>query len=111
MRLIVNDVLTEEDKNAIVDGTGDVEIPYFDVSDIQKIKETLSERDNHFFNCLAWLIRHNRLDIKIRRPYSTLHRRSSKARLPTWALPEAADASRSPKASIARPMTVSENLA
>lgn len=26
MRLIVNDVLTEEDKNAIVDGTGDVEI-------------------------------------------------------------------------------------
>lgn len=111
MRLIVNDVLTEEDKNAIVDGTGDVEIPYFDVSDIQKIKETLSERDNHFFNCLAWLIRHNRLDIKIRRPYSTLHRRSSKARLPTWALPEAAEASRSPKASISRPMTVSENLA
>ena len=65
MRLIVNNILTEEDKKAIADGTGDVEIPYFDVSDIQKIKETLSERDNHFFNCLAWLIRHNRLDIKI----------------------------------------------
>ena len=68
MRLIVNDILTEEDKNAIADGAGDVEIPYFDVSDIQKIKETLSERDNHFFNCLAWLIRHNRLDIKIIAP-------------------------------------------
>ena len=68
MRLIVNDILTEEDKNAIADGTGDVEIPYFDVSDIRKIKETLSERDNHFFNCLAWLIRHNRLDIKIIAP-------------------------------------------
>ena len=38
------------------------------MSDIQKIKETLSERDNHFFNCLAWLIRHNRLDIKIIAP-------------------------------------------
>lgn len=62
------DILTEEDKNAIADGTGDVEIPYFDVSDIRKIKETLSERDNHFFNCLAWLIRHNRLDIKIIAP-------------------------------------------
>lgn len=68
MRLIVNDILTAEDKKAIVDGTGDVEIPYFDVSNIQKIKETLSERDNHFFNCLAWLIRHNRLDIKIIAP-------------------------------------------
>lgn len=68
MRLIVNNILTEEDKKAIADGTGDVEIPYFDVSDIQKIKKTLSERDNHFFNCLAWLIRHNRLDIKIIAP-------------------------------------------
>ena len=68
MRLIVNDILTEEDKKAIADGAGDVEIPYFDVSDIQKIKETLSERDNHFFNCLAWLIRHNRLEIKIIAP-------------------------------------------
>mgnify|MGYP000221698875 FL=1 len=68
MRLIVNDILTEEDKSAIADGTSDVEIPYFDVSDIRKIKETLSERDNHFFNCLAWLIRHNRLDIKIIAP-------------------------------------------
>ena len=68
MRLIVNNILTEEDKKAIADGTGDVEIPYFDMSDIQKIKETLSERDNHFFNCLAWLIRHNRLDIKIIAP-------------------------------------------
>jgi DNA phosphorothioation system restriction enzyme len=68
MRLIVNNILTEEDKKAIADGTGDVEIPYFDVSDIQKIKEALSERDNHFFNCLAWLIRHNRLDIKIIAP-------------------------------------------
>lgn len=70
MRLIVNDILTEEDKRAIADGVGNVEIPYFDISDIQKIKETLSERDNHFFNCLAWLIRHNRLEIKIIAPKS-----------------------------------------
>lgn len=70
MRLIVNDILTEEDKRAIADGVGNVEIPYFDILDIQKIKETLSERDNHFFNCLAWLIRHNRLEIKIVAPKS-----------------------------------------
>lgn len=68
MRLIVNDILTEEDKNAIAEGVSSAEIPYFDILNIQNIKETLSERDNHFFRCLAWLIRHNRLDIKIITP-------------------------------------------
>ncbi len=70
MRLIVNDILTEEDKNAIAAGTSGTEIPFFDISDIQKIKSTLSERDYHFFNCLAWLIRHDRLEVKIIAPKS-----------------------------------------
>lgn len=70
MRLIINDILTEEDRNAIAIGNGNVDIPYFDISDLKKIKTVLSERDNHFFNCLAWLIRHNRLDIKIITPKS-----------------------------------------
>ena len=39
MRLIVNDILTEDDKKAIADGAGDVEIPYFDVSDIKRLKK------------------------------------------------------------------------
>jgi len=68
MRLIVNDILTQEDKNAIAIGASDVDIPYFDVSNIQETRNTLSERDSHFFNCLAWLIRHNRLEIKIIAP-------------------------------------------
>lgn len=70
MRLIVNDILTDEDKNAIAAGSCDIEIPYFDISDIQKIKNILSERDQHFFDCLAWLIRHNRLEVKIIAPKS-----------------------------------------
>lgn len=68
MRLIVNDILTDEDKNAIAAGTGDIEMPFFDIFDIQKIKNTLSERDRHFFDCLAWLIRHNRFEVKIIAP-------------------------------------------
>lgn len=70
MRLIVNDILTDEDKNAIAAGTGDIEMPFFDIFDIQKIKNTLSERDRHFFDCLAWLIRHNRFEVKIIAPKS-----------------------------------------
>lgn len=65
MRLIVNDILTEQDKIAIAKGELDVPIPFFDINDIEKIKQTLSERDTHFFDCLAWLIRNNRLDIRI----------------------------------------------
>ena len=65
MNLIVNDILTEQDKNAITNGQLDTLIPYFDIENIEKLKNTLSERNSHFFDCLAWLIRNNRLDIKI----------------------------------------------
>ena len=68
MNLIVNDILTEQDKIAIANGELDTPIPFFDITDIEKLKTTLSERDIHFFECLTWLIRNNRLDIKIIAP-------------------------------------------
>lgn len=68
MRLIVNDILTEQDKNAIANGELDTPIPFFDIADIENLKNTLSERDAHFFDCLSWLIRNNRLEIKIIAP-------------------------------------------
>lgn len=68
MRLIVNDILTEQDKNAIANGKLDTPIPYFDITDIENLKSTLSERDTHFFECLVWLIRNDRLEIKIIAP-------------------------------------------
>lgn len=68
MNLIVNDILTEQDKAAIAKGKLDTPIPFFDISDIENLKNTLSERDVHFFECLAWLIRNNRLEIRIVAP-------------------------------------------
>lgn len=68
MNLIVNDILTEQDKKAIANGELDTPIPFFDISNIEQLKNTLSERDTHFFECLAWLIRNNRLDIRIVAP-------------------------------------------
>ncbi len=68
MNLIVNDILTEQDKIAIANGELDTPIPFFDMTDIEKLKTTLSERNIHFFECLTWLIRNNRLDIKIIAP-------------------------------------------
>ena len=68
MRLVINDILTEDDRNAISLGIGNGEIPYFDLNNIEAIKATLSERDRHFFECLSWLIRNNRLEVKIISP-------------------------------------------
>lgn len=70
MNLIINDILTEQDKIAIAKGELDTPIPFFDIADIEKLKNILSERDIHFFECLTWLIRNNRLDIKIIAPIS-----------------------------------------
>lgn len=70
MNLIINDILTEQDKIAIANGELDTPIPFFDITDIERLKKTLSERDTHFFECLTWLIRNNRLDIKIIAPIS-----------------------------------------
>lgn len=68
MNLIVNDILTEQDKNAIANGELDGPIPVFDITDIENLKRTLSERDVHFFDCLAWLIRNDRLGVRIIAP-------------------------------------------
>ena len=68
MRMIINDVLSEEDRNAIVVGESEVNTPYFDLSAIDRISYTLSKRDEHFFECLSWLIRNDRIEIKIITP-------------------------------------------
>ena len=67
MRLIINDILTEQDKAAFADGMSDT-LPFFDLTDLEKLKTTLSERDTHFFECLSWLIRNDRLEVKIVAP-------------------------------------------
>lgn len=68
MRMIINDVLSEDDCNAIVVGESDIITPYFDLNAIDCISYTLSKRDKHFFECLSWLIRNERIEIKIIAP-------------------------------------------
>ena len=45
MRLVINDILTEDDKTAIEVGKGESLIPTFDLTNIEQIIETLSERE------------------------------------------------------------------
>ncbi len=68
MRLIINDILSEQDKQSINEGLSGNPLPAFNLNDIESLKNTLSARDRHFFNCLAFLIRHDRIDIKVIAP-------------------------------------------
>lgn len=65
MRMVINDVLSMNDHQAIMAGETDVTVPFFDLQNLEEVKRTLSERDKHFFECLAWLIKNERLEIKI----------------------------------------------
>jgi superfamily II DNA or RNA helicase len=69
MRIIVNNILSEEDKEAIKKGEeGNVNNNLIDLSDIKKLKSSLDEYGVHFFECLAWLISNNKIQIKIIKP-------------------------------------------
>lgn len=67
MRLIINDVLSPDDKEAILRGAATQVLP-FDLSDLPALKATLSRRDRLFFDCLAWLVNAMRIDIRAVRP-------------------------------------------
>lgn len=69
MRMVINDILSSEDKKAIKNGLDpNIFIPAIDLSNIGTIKSTLDEQGKHFFECLSWLIRQNRIELKIISP-------------------------------------------
>lgn len=71
VRMIVNHILSEQDKEAILSGQTTTEAAYdFSVQDIQRLKTSLDEYGRHFFECLAWLIASKRILIKAIRPKS-----------------------------------------
>ena len=65
MRMIINDVLSIDDHKAFMVAESDAAIPYFDLQRLAEVKNVLSIRDQHFFECLAWLIKNDRLELKI----------------------------------------------
>ena len=68
MRMIINDILSSDDKNVLIICESNVNIPYLDLSNLETLSYTLSNRDKHFFECLAWLIKNDRIEIKVVSP-------------------------------------------
>jgi len=65
MRMIINDILSSDDVSAISMAHEPGTIPYFDLNNLEDLAFTLNSRNKHFFDCLAWLIRNGRVEIKI----------------------------------------------
>jgi superfamily II DNA or RNA helicase len=69
VRMIINNVLSQEDKDAIEAGiTKNVNTTIIDLNDIKSVKQTLDEYGRHFFECLSWLISNDRIQIIIIKP-------------------------------------------
>ena len=68
MRMIINNLLSPQDKQTIISGQNRTFPDVIDITDISSIQKGLSSEGKHFFECLAWLIYNKRIDIKIVQP-------------------------------------------
>lgn len=69
VRMVVNHILSEKDKEAILKGQTTSETAYnFTSDEIRRLKTSLDEYGRHFFECLAWLISSKKIRIKAIKP-------------------------------------------
>ena len=69
LRMAVNNVLSQEDIDALKAGKEGTPLNIaIDLTDIKKLKNTLDDYGKHFFECIAWLISQDKIQIKIIKP-------------------------------------------
>ena len=68
MRLVINHIVSEEDKEAISKGVHGGVIDCFDLTNFETLRQTFDEYQQQFFECLAFLIYDKRIDIRIIKP-------------------------------------------
>lgn len=69
MRAVINNVLSEQDKEAIQKGQNkDRFQTIYDFNDLEELKSSLDDYGRHFFECFSWLIANDKIELKIIRP-------------------------------------------
>ena len=69
MRIVANDVLSENDANAIKNAESiNSNSKILDLKNIKSMQSSLDEYNIHFFNCLSWLIANKRIEIILIKP-------------------------------------------
>ena len=68
MRLVINHIVSDEDKEAISKGIYGGVIDCFDLTNFETLRQTFDDYQEQFFECLAFLIYNKRIDIRIIKP-------------------------------------------
>lgn len=68
MKMVINHLLSYKDKNAVEKASDDSISRVFDLTDVVSLERVLDEYDTHFFECLAYLIKEKRIEIKVIKP-------------------------------------------
>ena len=68
MRLVINHIVSDKDKDAIRKGVHGGVIDCFDLTNFETLRQTFDEYQQQFFECLAFLIYNKRIDIRIIKP-------------------------------------------
>lgn len=68
MRLVINHIVSDEDKEAISKGVHGGVIDCFDLQNFEELRKTFDEYQQQFFDCLSFLIYNKRIDIRIIKP-------------------------------------------
>ena len=68
MRLVINQIVSQEDKEAITKGVYGGVIDCFDLTNFEELRKTFDEYQQQFFECLAFLIYRHRIEIRIIKP-------------------------------------------
>lgn len=69
MRVVANNVLSEKDKETLLEGQKDnPQTGLIDLSDLKGLKQRLDDYGRHFFECMAWLLVNDRIEIVLVKP-------------------------------------------
>jgi superfamily II DNA or RNA helicase len=68
VRMVVNTFLSENDKNAIIEGQNNYENTLIDFTDLSELRKSLDDYGIHFFECISWLIANKKIEIKVIKP-------------------------------------------
>ena len=71
VRMVINDVLSNTDKSVLIKGKdGNVDPTLLNLKNLNEIHSSLDVYDQHFFDCISWLIAKNRIEFTVVRPKS-----------------------------------------
>jgi superfamily II DNA or RNA helicase len=80
VRMVINDVLSGTDKSVLIKGKdGNVDPTLINLKNLPELKTSLDVYDQHFFDCISWLIAKDRIEFTIVRPknsHGTSHYKS-----------------------------------